>query len=44
MIKSDILGYGRQVEVLNNHTIGSGIEVNQNGQKFAFTTKLSLQW
>ena len=34
MVSSSILSYGRPVEVLKNYTIGSGIEVNPEIQKF----------
>ena len=36
MVRSGILEYRRSVEVLNKYTIGSGIEVNPEGQFFDF--------
>ena len=41
MVRSGILEYRRSVEVLNKYTIGSGIEVNPEGQ-FLILKKLSL--
>ena len=44
MVISGILEYRRSLEVLNNYTIGSDIEVNPEGQTFYFTTKMIWDW
>ena len=41
MVISGILGYGSTGEVLNNYTIGFGIEVEPERHKFDFTKNLS---
>ena len=41
IVSSDVLEYGRTVEVLKSYMIGPNIEVNPEGKMFDFTTKLS---